>query len=147
MEMLKQAIKYGIVGIGNTLLTLLIIWIMTKKIGCTEAFSNVTGYLAGLVNSFFLNRKWTFRAVDNISVRIVRFFLVFAVCYLLQLGVLLFLNHNCPDNPPFYMFFKPILQVLRIDSLFYIQIISMVIYTVVNFFINKYFTFKKIILL
>ena len=143
MEILKQAVKYGVVGIVNTLLSLIIIWIMTKKFGCTEAFSNFTGYLVGLVNSFFLNRKWTFGAVDNISIHIVKFFLVFAVCYLLQLGVLLFLNRNCQDNPPLYSFFKPVLQALRIDSLFYIQIISMVVYTVMNFLINKYYTFKK----
>ena len=141
--MIKQAVKYGIVGIGNTLLSLFIIWLMTKKAGCTEAFSNFVGYVAGLINSFFLNRKWTFNSSDNLVGSAIRFFLVFAVCYLLQLGVLLFLNRYCPHNPPLYSFFEPVLGFLKIDALFYIQILSMVIYTIANFLINKYYTFKK----
>jgi putative flippase GtrA len=39
--------------------------------------------------------------------------------------------------------FEPVLRVLKIDALFYIQILSMIVYTVVNFLINKYYTFKK----
>ncbi|MDR0742946.1 MAG: GtrA family protein [Tannerella sp.] len=141
--MIKQAIKYGIVGVANTILSLVIIWIMTKKFGCAEAISNFTGYVIGLINSFFLNRKWTFNSTINIVGSAVRFFLVFAVCYLLQLGVLLYLNRYYPHNPPLYLFFEPILRVLKIDALFYIQILSMIVYTVVNFLINKYYTFKK----
>ena len=143
MEILKQAVKYSVVGLVNTLLTLAIIWILTKKAGYSEAFSNFVGYLIGLISSFFLNRKWTFDSKGNIFVGAVKFILVFAICYLLQLCVLLILNHNCPDNPPLYSYFEPVLKYLKIDALFYIQLISMVVYTAVNFLINKYYTFKK----
>jgi putative flippase GtrA len=143
MDWIKQAVKYGIVGVGNTLLSLVIIWIMTKKFGCTEASSNFVGYFIGLINSFFLNRRWTFNSTANVVGSGVRFFLVFAVCYLLQLGVLLCLNRYSSHNPPLYLFFEPVLKVLKIDALFYIQILSMIVYTVLNFLINKYYTFKK----
>lgn len=141
--MIKQAAKYGVVGAGNTILSLVIIWVMTKKLGCTEAFSNFTGYFIGLINSFFLNRKWTFNSTGNVFGSAVKFFLVFAVCYLLQLGVLLLLNRYCPQNPPLYSLFEPMLKIFKIDTLFYIQLLSMVVYTAVNFLINKYYTFKK----
>ncbi len=141
--MIKQVAKYGVVGAGNTILSLVIIWVMTKKLGCTEAFSNFTGYFIGLINSFFLNRKWTFNSTGNVFGSAVKFFLVFAVCYLLQLGVLLLLNRYCPQNPPLYSLFEPMLKIFKIDTLFYIQLLSMVVYTVVNFLINKYYTFKK----
>jgi len=143
MEIIRQTVKYGVVGIANTLLSLAIIWLMTKKMGCSEAVSNFVGYFIGLINSFFLNRKWTFGSNDKILGSAFRFFLVFVVCYLLQFGVLLLLNHICPENPPLYSFFKPVLSFFRIDSLFYIQMISMVVFTVFNFLFNKYFTFKK----
>ncbi|HCC52655.1 MAG TPA: GtrA family protein [Porphyromonadaceae bacterium] len=143
MDMIKQAAKYGVVGAGNTILSLVIIWVMTKKLGCTEAFSNFTGYFIGLINSFFLNRKWTFNSTGNVFGSAVKFFLVFAVCYLLQLGVLLLLNRYCPQNPPLYSLFEPMLKIFKIDTLFYIQLLSMVVYTAVNFLINKYYTFKK----
>ena len=143
MEIIRQAVKYSLVGVLNTLLTLVIIWIMTKMLGCSEAFSNFIGYFVGLINSFFLNRKWTFKSAGSIIVGAVKFFAVFAVCYLLQFCVLLLLNHYCPDNPPLYSFFVPILKYFKIDALFYIQMLSMVVYTIVNFLINKYYTFKK----
>ena len=139
----RQAIKFGIVGAVNTLLTLAVIWVMTKKMGCAEAVSNFTGYIIGLVSSFLLNRKWTFENKGNIFKGAVKFLLVFAVCYLLQLCVLLYLNRTCPENPPLYSFFYPVLSFFRIDTLFYIQMISMIVYTALNFFFNKYYTFKK----
>jgi putative flippase GtrA len=143
MGMIKQAVKYGIVGGGNTLISLAIIWLMTKKLGCTEAFSNIVGYLIGLINSFFLNRRWTFGSTGNMLNCALKFFLVFAACFSLQFAVLLFLNRHCPYNPPLYSCFEPVLKIFKIDTLFYIQIISMMIYTVANFLINKYYTFNK----
>ena len=143
MKIIRQAVKFGIVGVINTLLTLVIIWLMTKKAGCSEAFSNFAGYFVGLINSFFLNHKWTFASKRTILGGAVRFVLVFAVCFLLQFGVLLYLNGTCPDNPPLYTFFMPVLSVFKIDPLFYIQMISMVVYMVLNFFVNKYYTFRK----
>ena len=143
MKIIKQAAKFAIVGVVNTLISLFIIWIMTKEMGCSEAISNFVGYFIGLINSFFLNRRWTFESNGSMLGGATRFFIVFAVCYLLQLGFLLYLNRTCPENPPLYSFFEPVLKPFKIDSLFYIQMISMVVYTVTNFLINKYYTFKK----
>jgi putative flippase GtrA len=143
MKILAQAFKYGLVGVINTLLSLVIIWLMTKKAGCSEPFSNFTGYFAGLLNSFFLNRRWTFDSKGKILDSSVKFFIVFAFCYVVQLIVLLLLNKYCPDTPPLYGLFKPALALLKIDSLFYIQMISMAVYTILGFLINKYYTFKR----
>jgi putative flippase GtrA len=143
MDMIKQAVKYGIVGGGNTLISLAIIWFMTKRLGCTEAFSNIVGYLIGLINSFLLNRWWTFRSKGNMLGSALKFFFVFAACFSLQFGILLLLNRHCPYNPPLYSYFEPVLKIFKIDTLFYIQMISMVIYTITNFLINKYYTFNK----
>ncbi|MDR2120368.1 MAG: GtrA family protein [Tannerella sp.] len=143
MKIFRQAVKYGIVGIGNTLLSLIIIRIMTKWGGCSEAFSNFTGYVVGLVNSYILNRKWTFHSKSKWKKSAVRFFGVFAVCYALQLLLLLLLNKFCPENPPLYDFFTPVLHPLHVDPLFYIQILAMAFYTALNFIVNKFYTFKS----
>ncbi|MDR0757116.1 MAG: GtrA family protein [Tannerella sp.] len=139
---IRQAIKYGIVGVGNTLLTLVIILIMTKGMGCAEAFSNFTGYIAGLISSYILNRQWTFHSGADWRKSLVRFFGVFAACYVLQLLLLLVLNGFCPENPPLYGFFRPVLQPMHVDPLFYIQMLAMAFYTVLNFTVNKFYTFK-----
>ncbi|MDR2968449.1 MAG: GtrA family protein [Tannerellaceae bacterium] len=125
METIKQALKYGVVGVGNTIITAVVIWIMMKPLGFSDVVSNITGYVAGLLNSFIWNRQWTFKSSAGWGSSAVRFGLVFAVCYLMQLALLLFLNRH-----------------LTIDS-YYNQLIAMVFYTIINFVMNKYFTFKS----
>ncbi len=125
METIKQALKYGVVGVGNTIITAVVIWIMMKLLGFSDVISNITGYIAGLLNSFIWNKQWTFKSSIGWVSSAVRFGLVFVVCYLMQLGVLLYLNKN-----------------LTIDT-YYNQLIAMVFYTVINFIMNKYFTFKS----
>jgi putative flippase GtrA len=40
------------------------------------ALANLLAYLAGMINSFLLNRSWTFRASGNAAAQAVRFTLV-----------------------------------------------------------------------
>ena len=57
MKTVRQAIKYGIVGVSNTLITALVIWVMMKGLHCSDVLSNVVGYIAGVVNSFIWNKQ------------------------------------------------------------------------------------------
>ncbi|MDR2811256.1 MAG: GtrA family protein [Tannerellaceae bacterium] len=123
---IKQIIKYGIVGLGNTLLSLLVIGVMMKVFGYSDVVSNIAGYAVGFVNSFIWNKKWTFKSFDTWQGSVVRFTLVFGICFFLQLQLLLYLNAH-----------------LVINDTYYNQIIAMLFYTILNFLLNKYFTFKK----
>ena len=62
METLKQAIRYGVVGLSNTLITAVVIWVMMKMAGCSDVVSNIIGYTAGVLNSFVWNKRWTFKS-------------------------------------------------------------------------------------
>lgn len=127
MEAVKQAIKYCVVGVSNTLITAIIIWIMMKLLGCTDVLSNVVGYVAGVLNSFIWNKQWTFKKSSAGWVSsAIRFGVAFAVCYGLQLILLLHLNRILTTIDPYYN-----------------QLIAMVFYTVINFIMNKYYTFKS----
>lgn len=125
METIKQAVKYGVVGVSNTLITMLVIWVMMKVFGFSDVVSNATGYVAGVVNSYFWNKQWTFKSKGKWVRSAVRFGAVFGVCYLLQLGLVLFLNRHLTIDP------------------YYNHLIGMVFYTAINFFMNKYITFKS----
>jgi putative flippase GtrA len=125
MEIIKQAIKYGLVGVSNTLLTAVVIWVMMKVFGASDVLSNVVGYIIGLINSFIWNKQWTFHSKDSWYSSAWRFGVVFAVCYLLQLGLLLYLNNKLTIDP------------------YYNQLIAMAFYTVINFVMNKFYTFKS----
>ncbi|MDO9152978.1 MAG: GtrA family protein [Paludibacter sp.] len=120
-----QLIKFGIVGVSNTLLTAVVIWLMLRKLNSSDYFANITGYVVGLMNSFIWNRKWTFESKAEISSTIIKFIVIFAVSYLLQLGALYLL-----------------LNFTEIDS-YICQLMSMVVYTGTNFLLNKYYTFKS----
>ena len=125
MKTVKQAIKYGIVGVSNTIITMVVIWVMMKVFGCREGLSNITGYVAGLVNSFVWNKQWTFKESSaGWRKGMMRFGIAFVVCYALQYGLILFLNAH-----------------LEIDH-YYNHLMGMVFYTALNFFMNKYYTFK-----
>ena len=80
METLKQAIRYGVVGVSNTLITAVVIWVMMKMAGCLDVLSNITGYAAGVLNSFVLNKKWTFKCTIGWTRGAVRFGVVFGIC-------------------------------------------------------------------
>lgn len=124
METLKQAIRYGVVGLSNTLITAVVIWVMMKMAGCSDVVSNIIGYTAGVLNSFVWNKQWTFKSSVGWTQGAIKFGVVFGVCYLMQLGLLLYLNKH-----------------LTIDS-YYNQLLAMAFYTVINFIMNKYYTFK-----
>ncbi|MDR1558028.1 MAG: GtrA family protein [Tannerellaceae bacterium] len=124
-KLIKQAIKYGIVGVSNTLLSLCVIWVMMKVLGYSDIVSNITGYIAGIINSFIWNKQWTFRSPDTWIGSALRFGGVFGICYAMQLGLLLYLNGHLSIDP------------------YYNQVIAMLFYTAINFLMNKYFTFKE----
>ena len=125
METIKQAVKYGVVGLSKTLITMIVIWVMMKGLGCQEGLSNLTGYVAGLLNSFIWNKKWTFKGSSTGWFRgAFRFMVAFGVCYALQYGLVLVLNER-----------------LTIDH-YYNHLIGMLFYTAINFLANKFYTFK-----
>jgi putative flippase GtrA len=122
---LVQFVKFGIVGISNTLLTAATIWLLLKVLNCSDYFSNLVGYIVGLINSFIWNRKWTFESKTNLSVTVFKFILTFAISYLFQLGNLYLLLHFTSVDP------------------YFCQLLSIVVYTCINFVLNKYYTFKN----
>ena len=125
MKALKQAIKYGVVGLSNTLITMIVIWLMMKLFGCKEGLSNLTGYVAGLLNSFIWNKQWTFKGSSTgWKQGAIRFAVAFVICYALQYGLVLILNSQ--------------LAIYH----YYNHLIGMIFYTAINFFMNKFYTFK-----
>ena len=148
-ELVRQLLKYGIVGVLNTLITVVIIWAILKFVygvsGETEASSlamtvaNICGYTAGLINSFIFNRNWTFKSKTSWKAGFAKFMVGFAVCYLAQLGVMLWLNESS-FVPSIH--FEWISGGYTLSSAYICQLVGIVTYTLLNFFFNKYYTFK-----
>jgi putative flippase GtrA len=57
----KQLIRFGIVGAGNTLVDFFFFSIFQSIFGINYLLSQVFGYCFGIMNSFILNKSWTFK--------------------------------------------------------------------------------------
>ncbi|MBC7506480.1 MAG: GtrA family protein [Sandarakinorhabdus sp.] len=58
--LVRQAVRFGIVGVGNTLLTYVLTLGLTSGASLAVAPASALGYAAGVAQSFVLNRFWTF---------------------------------------------------------------------------------------
>ena len=56
-----QLLKYGVIGVSNTLITLVVFYVINTLMGLDYAVANTLGYILGLINSFVWNRTWVFR--------------------------------------------------------------------------------------
>jgi len=61
---LRQFVKYGLVGASNTLLTFITYTVLEKLVGVNYLIALPLGYAVGSLNSYVLNRHWTFQAAD-----------------------------------------------------------------------------------
>ena len=149
-KFLVQALKYAIVGVFNTLLTALTIWLIMRFVynvrgdetASSQAVtvSNVVGYVVGLLNSFLWNRSWTFKSKKDWRVDFLRFIFAFLICFIPQLILVNVLNTyaNIPS-----LHFEFLNNEYVITSAYLCQLIGIVFYTSLNFLCNKYYTFKK----
>jgi putative flippase GtrA len=58
--MLVQFVKFGVVGVSNTLLAFTIYTVLLKGFGVWYLAASAIGFVVGAVNGFLLNRRWTF---------------------------------------------------------------------------------------
>lgn len=120
-----QFLKFIGVGVLNTLISLGVIY-LCMHVGINYRLSNLIGYGAGVLNSFIWNKLWVFRSKEkNVLWEMFLFGITFAACYGIQYGVLLLLVEKMQIN------------------LYLAQLIAMGVYTVCNFLLNRFITFRK----
>lgn len=131
-----QLLKYGIVGVMNTLITLGLIFLCKSVLGLNPYFSNAIGYVAGLINSFIWNRSWVFRSHGRISVQAIHFFCAFVLCYGIQFLVVWLLNRSSFGALEFYIL------GITLSGYGIATLIGNVVYTCCNFIYNRIITFR-----
>jgi putative flippase GtrA len=121
---LVQFIKFGLVGVSNTLLTLAVYWLLLKVFGVWYLAASAIGFIVGTTNSFLLNRRWTFRGhVGDVYTP-----LRWAVVQTCGLGV---------NEGLLYVF----VHDARVDKLLS-QVFATAVVTVSTFFANRAWTFR-----
>lgn len=80
-----SVIRFGLVGLLNTFAGLAIIYAAKGWLGAGDVQANATGYGAGMLLSFGLNRHWTFGHRGASIPAFLRFLGVLAIAYLSNL--------------------------------------------------------------
>lgn len=88
MKPVKQAVRYGVVGTLNTVVSLTVIYLF-MALGVGDVTANAVGYLLGLSLSYVLNSQWTFGYRGAHAGAVPRFLLVLAAAYAANLAALL----------------------------------------------------------
>lgn len=134
----RQFIRFIIVGIINSLITLITIFLCKGVIGINAWVSNGIGYVAGLINSFIWNREWVFRSKSNAGRQALKFGVGFVICYGLQLFTTWFLT--TPMRLGEIEWSLPV--GISFTGYAVATIFGMCIYTIANFIFNRVVTFK-----
>jgi putative flippase GtrA len=121
---LREAIRYGLVGVLNTLVGFAAFSFCLYVLRLDPGLSDVLSYIVGLANSFFWNRRWTFNSRGRATRQLLPFIVVFAVSFLVQ-----------------YLVFNLAKGVLGAGPVL-AYVCGMIVYTGLGYLGNKRFTFK-----
>jgi putative flippase GtrA len=112
------------VGAVNTLAGLLVIYVAKWAFAVNDVLANLYGYAFGLLLSFVLHRRWTFRYHGEPVAAFMRFVFVTIVAYGLNLSIVL-----------------AAIKYGDVNS-YLAQALGVVPYTLVTYLCGRYFVFR-----
>ncbi len=121
-----QFVKFGIVGISNTLITFAVYTVLLKVFGVWYIAASAIGFIVGATNGFLLNRRWTFADHVGDAYTPVRWAVVQSGGLGLNLGLLYLLVHDA-----------------GLDELV-AQALATVAVTITTFLVNRAWTFRHV---
>ena len=123
-SILSELVKFGFVGIVNTIICICFIFLLMLWMEFNPYISNIIGYSIAVSNSYLMNKLWTFPSKRSSESTLLKFIWIFFLCYVLQLMAL-----------------HTFLQELELDENLS-QLLSMLIYTISSFIGHKLYSFK-----
>lgn len=138
-----QFAKYIIVGVLNTLVTLVVIFLAKSVLNLNPYLSNMVGYATGIANSFLWNRQWVFKSGGTFMADMVRFLGGCLLCYLVQLLTVWAAFTLTPLSHLMMPITVPVTgAVYTLSGYGVATLIGMGVYTLSNYFYNRLFAFK-----
>jgi putative flippase GtrA len=122
----RQFVKFAVVGASGMLVNLIISQLLHRYTALEDFTDFAVGFMAGGVSNYILNRIWTFRSQRSPLVEGGQFLLVSALA--LGVGKLIFM---LADHANFHIFLVTWFCATAGGI-------------VINFFLNKYWTFKHV---
>jgi len=123
--LLKQFIKFGIVGVSNTLISLAVYYLLVF-LGMHYLIAHAIAFVLSVLNAYYWNRKYVFdSAKQNTKNQLVKIYIAYGATFLLSL-LLLFL----------------MIDILDISHLI-APLINLAITVPLNFLLNKFWVFRQ----
>lgn len=124
MATAKQFLKFGLVGVSNTLISLGMYYLL-YFVGINYLVANAIGFVVSVLNSYYWNNKYVFKKTQNGHLKpLLKTFLSYGSTFLLSTALLFALVQ-----------YVGISEVLA-------PVICIIITTPINFVINKLWAFK-----
>ena len=117
-------LRFLLVGVVNTFVGLGIIYAAMYFFGMGVVFANAIGYFIGILVSFSLNKTWTFGSRDRVASSFLRYLLVLAIAYAVNLATVLFMQSRFDLNN------------------YFAQATGIVPYALIGFLGSRYFAFR-----
>lgn len=130
-DFIMEVIHFGIVGVANTLMGLVIMEVLYNLIHMNYWLSSGISYFVGSVFSYHANGKLTFKVENKDKWLPWRFAANIIVCYLVAFGI----------AQPLVRYLLSAQTKTIVDNV--AMILGMCIFIVMNFFGQKLFVFRK----
>ena len=124
--MIKQIAKFGVVGVINTIIDFGLLNLLIQVFGWGVLGANTVSFSAAVINSFFMNKYWTF---NERAGRLHMQFGGFIVVALVGLGLSDFLVYYFNETMGMHYNWAKLISVFVVFAW--------------NFFASKYLIFKK----
>jgi len=123
-ELFNQFIKFGVIGVSNTLIHLAIYYSLSY-LGAHYILAHVTGFVVSVLNAYYWNNKYVFTKTDTVVLRtVLKVFVSYGITFLVSTLTLFIMVHYIGISDKI----APIINLL---------------FTVpVNFLLNKYWAFQ-----
>ena len=124
-------LKFILVGIVNTIIGTTVMFLCYNALHCNYWFSSAMNYIIGSIVSYFLNKYFTFQNKERNWKIVAKYVINIATCYLIAYGIA-----------------KPLVAHLLSGQTLAIQengamIVGMVLFVILNYIGQRFFTFKK----
>ena len=145
-----QFIKFALVGASNTLVDMIVNTVLSHLLlllfdrgGWMVYAAKAAGYICGLLNSYFLNSRWTFREEHTKTTREKVSFVAVNVLVLgISFGLIFLFKNVFHLNAAWESFGLPELIKKVISGDLFCSLLSTCVCVPVNFILNKLFVFK-----
>ncbi|MEY8326733.1 GtrA family protein [Lachnospiraceae bacterium 54-11] len=126
MGKIHQFIKFGMVGVSNTIISY-IVYMILITFGAHYLIGSIVGFVASVINAYYWNNKYVFSGESQLWWKVlIKLFLTYAGTGLVLHNILL-------------IFWTDVLRIEKIWG----PVINLFITVPINYLGNKYWAFRK----